>query len=181
MTRTAMRLAFVGMLSLAFASGCCPMERRLRPSRGVKPPVWVNGPFALNENMRSYVGIAVTENVLTEAEGRRRALKDAAEQVVRNIEMDVATILKRTEVRDGPIYKPGGHIYSRVYDHARAMAQNVLLGMQPVEYYWEKWELRESWCVTSFRRYKHFMLAEFPESEYRRLLKEAAAKTRDTE
>ncbi|NQT20287.1 MAG: hypothetical protein HQ592_11325 [Planctomycetes bacterium] len=46
--------------------------------------------------------------------------------------------------------------------------------MQPQEYYYERWKIRESFLGRAFTRYKYYVLTAYPEKEYDRLVDEVA-------
>ncbi|HRU05376.1 MAG TPA: hypothetical protein P5137_06335 [Candidatus Brocadiia bacterium] len=175
MSRAIMRTLTLA-LSCLLLTGCA-FERRLRPEANVPQPSWVAAPNVTmrEEGRRTFVGIGLSDNILDEAGGRSRALRNASQQVVNQVCTDVESRFSSNEILDGALYKPGGATYSRIHDQLVARADGIVRQLEPVQFYWEKWELREYTFGPVFTRYKYYVLAELPETEYQRLLKEAAA------
>jgi len=175
MSRATMRTLTLALCCLV-VSGCA-YERRLRPEASVPQPGWIVSPNITmrEEGRRTFVGIALADNVLDEAGGRGRALHNASQQVVNQVCTDIESRFSRNEILDGALYKAGGVTYSRIHDQLVARSDGIVRQLEPVQFYWEKWELREHTFGPVFTRYKYYVLAELPEAEYQRLVKEAAA------
>lgn len=171
-----MRRISVGLVVLALASvvlcSACRCEERLRPSNLVPEPTWTIQPPESEAGVRYYVGIALGDNILEEMQARRRAIANAAERVAQDIAADVRANITRIDAKDGADYKGENEDKGRIYDDIKAKSAQLIVRLNPIEYWREKWFVREKVCTLGFTRYKMFVLCSFPETEYKRLLAE---------
>ena len=136
----------------------------------VPEPAWVKQPPDMEAGTRYFVGIAVVDNILEEQQGRSLAIKNAAEQIAGSIATTVQSSTAMAESRKGPAQHGKDKVWTEIYSRVSARANAIVTEMTPVEYYSERWGLRERFLGRSFRRYKYFALVSYPEEEYNRLL-----------
>lgn len=175
------RASALSLVLAVFVLAGCAVERREVPGLGVQRPAWTKRPMELIGGQRVFVGIALADNVLDEANARHRALQDAAHTMLRTVAMDIQQEFKATERRQGAQYKPGGAVDAQLHDEIRARVGGVVENMRPVDNYWERWFVRERTFGPSVRRYKYYVLAEYGEEEYQAVAEEIKAKVCVTE
>ena len=176
MARLLKRAALVCIaLSVAGLAGC-RTETRMLPERTIERPRWIDRPQATPGGRRRFVGVALADNALDEAQGRELALENAAENLLRTIAMDIEQKHTTTRAREGTMHQPGGRPDARDCDLSRSEVAAVVKALRPIEFYREKWYVRESSPGQGFWRYTFFVLAECGEDEYRALVEAFKAK-----
>ncbi len=166
MTRSTSVLVLLALACVTVLTACCPVETRLEPGPLPPQPIWVSRPPESSNGMMYFVGIAVVDNVLEERQGRTMAVQAAAAEVARNIAQAVHTYLLSAESRIGPVQKGEDRLRTHIDDEALSRSGAIITELSPVQYYQERWFVRETYGGKSFRRYKHYVLCAFPEEEF---------------
>ena len=70
----------------------------------------------------------------------------------------------------GPAHKGQESSKAKTLAEVRAKSAEIVRGLTAKQYYYEQWKVREGLLSGSFKRYKYYVLASYPESEYKRLV-----------
>jgi len=152
------------------------MEERIQPAETVPQPSWVMSPPMPSDGIKYYVGIAVVENVLEEHQGRRRALTNAQELIAQSIATDVEARVVAIDTTEGAAHKGQDEKKAKIVEEVKAKTNEIVRGMNPKEYYYEQWKMRNSvFSPMPFKRYKYYVLCAYPQAEYDRLVKAVGA------
>lgn len=159
MTRFRNRAMLMRLALLLAALAGCATETRMLPERAIERPGWIDRQQDALARQRVFVGVALADDVLDEAQGRAFALEDAAENLLRAIARDIEQ--KPTSARAAE--------EAQIRDLAASMVAEAVKALRPVEFYREKWFVRETNFGQGFWRYKFYVLAECDEDEYNAL------------
>jgi len=141
-------------------------------------PTWVMTPLEPEDGVRFYVGMAVVRSVLEEREGRRRALANAAERAASSVAEEVRAQIREETGSEGAVASGEDRPFASIRDQVEVHSREIIRGILPKEYYYERWRIRPGLLAPSFERYKYHVLAAFPESEYERLVTGVAGAVR---
>lgn len=130
--------------------------------RSKDEPAWRNWGETVRDGERYYVGVAVSDSVLTERQGRREARMDAVERVAESIE----TRVMRRAVGRAPKDPPGVVLPPQF----RASFRHAIRGVKVKDWYSERWRVDDSLLGGSFTRYKYFVLVAYPQKEFRAMV-----------
>lgn len=169
MTRFHTRAALMRLALLLAALTGCATETRVLPERAIERPRWIDLSQDTLHGRRMFVGVAVADNALDEAQGRARALENAAENLLRAIAMDIEHKHKAAPAREGAQRRAGEETGARSHDFSGSEIAWAVRSLRPVEFYREKWFVREANFGQGFWRYKFHVLAVCGEDEYREL------------
>jgi len=152
----------------------CATETRIAGDADMPRPAWTMYPPQPEDGKRLYVGIALAKNVLDEAQGRRLALTNAAELAAESIATDVEGIVTQIEGREGAAHKGEDAAKGDIVARVKARSSEIVRGMNPKEYYYERWKIRKHFLGASYTRYKYYVLVAYSEKEYNRLVNDIA-------
>jgi hypothetical protein len=161
------RLALVLCVPAAALMAGCASESRLTTSGPT--PGWVESAPGPTEGQVYFVGVSLGKNVLDQKEMRARALMDARRQIAGAIRTDVLAVARERLGERGRAAHGRDETVEAAYESLVATrTQEAIHGVRERDAYWEKWRVDPGLLRRAFTRYKYFVLAAYPKSEWER-------------
>ncbi len=149
-------------------------ERLVRISRK-QPPSWTRSIPPSKDGDAFFVGRSIAVNVLDERRAMLRAKHDAAYDIALSIMAEVHGAARWTDMQHGDEVRGVESVDTNLHNQITVLTDQILSGFREIESYWELWEVADNppgAPLTSFRRYKYFVLVSFPEKELERCRRE---------
>lgn len=163
----------VGIVTLVAGLAGCAYEKRIAVKEP-GPPEWVITTVDPSADVVTFKGMALMDNILDERTARNRALADARRQIAEGLSSDIQSASVEIVTREGAEHKGEDETDQTFRDRLEAKAQAAIDGAREMDYYWEKWKIKEGMFSGSYSKYKYYVRVDVPRALYEKLRSDLA-------